>query len=935
MFTRRTSQALAVLSSAIICAVGSLAFVDVGTAAAGTGPGASGNTITDAAQAQTPFSAGTFDSGQPIDVVVPANSVLTPGATIFILECAAPNGVDPTTINSCDGNTNYGGGTISVNSDGSIDVINTLTGSGDAYNIYALPDHYTFRESPSSTPKCGLGSANECVLYIGQGGGGDIGLSAPHFFSQAFQVHTDPTDSGTLNPGDGTFPADAAPAITSAAGYTFTQGNSPNFTVTATGYPAPTFSDGGGSLDGLTLNATTGVLSGTPTTTGTFTSTITASNGVTPAATQAFSLTVNTSAVAPTITSASSTTFSTGSAGTFTVTATGTPAPTFSETGTLPSGVTLNSTSGVLSGTPAAGTAGSYPITITASNGVTPAATQAFTLNVGPGTNGETVPNAAQAQSPFSPGTFDSGQPIDVVVPPNHLLTPGATLYVLECAAPHGVDPTTINSCDGNTSYGGGSINVNSDGSVDVMNSSTVSGDPYTLFALPDHYLLRENPNGAPKCGLGSANECVLYIGQGGGNDIGLSAPHVFSQPFQVHTDPTDSGTLNPGDGTFPADAAPSITSASSTTFSTGTAGSFTVTGTGYPPITSFTETGTLPSGVTLNASTGVLSGTTTMLGVFNITITASNGVTPAATQAFTLNVGPGTNGQTIPNAAQAQSPFSPGTFDSGQPIDVVVPPNHLLTPGATLYVLECAAPHGVDPTTINSCDGNTSYGGGSINVNSDGSVDVMNSSTVSGDPYTLFALPDHYLLRENPNGAPKCGLGSANECVLYIGQGGGNDIGLSAPHVFSQPFQVHTDPTDSGTLNPGDGTFPADAAPSITSASSTTFSTGTAGSFTVTGTGYPPITSFTETGTLPSGVTLNASTGVLSGTTTTWVCSTSPSPPPTGSPRQPPRPSPSTWARAPTVRPSPTLPRHRVRSARAPSTAASRSTWWCRPTTC
>jgi hypothetical protein len=85
---------------------------------------------------------------------------------------------------------------------------------------------------------------------------------------------------------------------------------------------------------------------------------------------------------APAFTSATSTTFTVNSAGTFTVTATGVPAPTFSFTGSLPSGVTLNSTTGVLSGTPAFGTAGTYPITITAQNGVTPNATQNFTLTV-------------------------------------------------------------------------------------------------------------------------------------------------------------------------------------------------------------------------------------------------------------------------------------------------------------------------------------------------------------------------------------------------------------------------------------------------------------------------------------------------------------------------------------------------------------------------
>jgi hypothetical protein len=88
---------------------------------------------------------------------------------------------------------------------------------------------------------------------------------------------------------------------------------------------------------------------------------------------------------APAITSATGTTFTVGSSGTFTVTTTGTPYPTISETGALPSGITFidngNGTA-TLSGTPAVGTGGSYPFTITASNGVGTNATQNFTLTV-------------------------------------------------------------------------------------------------------------------------------------------------------------------------------------------------------------------------------------------------------------------------------------------------------------------------------------------------------------------------------------------------------------------------------------------------------------------------------------------------------------------------------------------------------------------------
>jgi hypothetical protein len=56
------------------------------------------------------------------------------------------------------------------------------------------------------------------------------------------------------------------------------------------------------------------------------------------------------------------------------------PAPTFTvTTGTLPTGLAL-SPAGLLSGTPASGTAGSYPVVVTAANGLEPPATESFTL---------------------------------------------------------------------------------------------------------------------------------------------------------------------------------------------------------------------------------------------------------------------------------------------------------------------------------------------------------------------------------------------------------------------------------------------------------------------------------------------------------------------------------------------------------------------------
>lgn len=83
---------------------------------------------------------------------------------------------------------------------------------------------------------------------------------------------------------------------------------------------------------------------------------------------------------APMITSATSVTFTEGIASSFTVTGTGTPIPTLSEVGALPTGVAFSG--GKLTGTPALGTSGTFDITITAKNGVSPDASQSFVLTI-------------------------------------------------------------------------------------------------------------------------------------------------------------------------------------------------------------------------------------------------------------------------------------------------------------------------------------------------------------------------------------------------------------------------------------------------------------------------------------------------------------------------------------------------------------------------
>ena len=88
-------------------------------------------------------------------------------------------------------------------------------------------------------------------------------------------------------------PANQAPVITDGPPPTSaTVGTAYSFTYTASGYPAPTYSLTAGNLPtGLSLSSA-GVISGTPSADGTFTGTVTATNGVGAGATQNFSITI-------------------------------------------------------------------------------------------------------------------------------------------------------------------------------------------------------------------------------------------------------------------------------------------------------------------------------------------------------------------------------------------------------------------------------------------------------------------------------------------------------------------------------------------------------------------------------------------------------------------------------------------------------------------
>ena len=146
-------------------------------------------------------------------------------------------------------------------------------------------------------------------------------------------------------------------------------------TVTATGGIAPyTFTLSNGALPtGLILNSTTGIISGTPTTAGTFTFTITATDANNCPGSRTYTIVIPVVAVCPFIT-VNPPTLPAPVFGQFysqTITATGGVTPyTFTvSAGALPSGLTLNATTGVISGIPTSIGPFSFVITATDANG--------------------------------------------------------------------------------------------------------------------------------------------------------------------------------------------------------------------------------------------------------------------------------------------------------------------------------------------------------------------------------------------------------------------------------------------------------------------------------------------------------------------------------------------------------------------------------------
>ena len=409
-----------------------------------------------------------------------------------------------------------------------------------------LPEGVTFTDNEdgtatlAGTPAAGTAAGSPYVFNITVA----TSTNVPPDAVQSFTLIILPGSGGGTN---------VAPAFTSAAATSGTEGQPLSFAISTSGSPLPTVTQAGALPSGVYfsfLGNGVAVLTGTPVsgTHGSYPLTFTATNSA-GSVSQSFTLTVNPSSqTAPAITSANSADFKVGVAGSFTVIATGTPTPTLSMWGTLPGGVNFvdnGNGTGTLGGTPTI--SGNFPISINATNSVS-SVSQNFTLRVA----------AANPNLSVSPSSLSFAYTINGAVPSAQSISVGSSGSALSYTA-SASGGTWLSASGSSTTPGSVSVSVNAstlaagtyNGTVTIT-SSGAANSPQTVAVS-----LTVNP--APTLNVSPSALSFTYT-IGDSNPAAQSIAVSSSGSALSYTVSKDAGWLSAvGGGTTPGSISVSV----------------------------------------------------------------------------------------------------------------------------------------------------------------------------------------------------------------------------------------------------------------------------------------------------------------------------------------------------------------------------------------
>jgi Putative Ig domain len=426
--------------------------------------------------------------------------------------------------------------------------------------------------------------------------------------------------------------------------------NSPyNLALSTTGGSAPyTWSISSGTLpSGIALDANAGLLSGTPTTTGVANFTVQVTDSSNPARTgsQAYAITVNGVLTFVTSTlpngtqgvSYSTTPSTVGGATPFTWTI---------ASGSLPAGLSLNSSSGAITGTPSA--AGSFSVGLQITDSSVPPQTAKLFTGV--------VIDPALA---VSTTTLASGA---VAVPYSASLASTGGVNPLTWSVSAGAVPPGVNLSSAGVISGTPTAAGNSSFTVQVTDSANPPRTASAALTLTVNAHFTVQPSATPNGTVGLAYTFSPAISGG-------TAPYVWSVASgslppglslnpgtgAVFGTPSSSGSfsfvLQVTDSSSPAETATdpagivvyaplAVSSQTLPTAAVNSSYSATLTASNAVSATTWAITaGSLPAGLSLNMSTGLIGGSSSATGTVNFTVQVTDSAVPPRTASLPLSI--------------------------------------------------------------------------------------------------------------------------------------------------------------------------------------------------------------------------------------------------------------------------------------------------------
>lgn len=461
-----------------------------------------------------------------------------------------------------------------------------------------------------------------------------------------------------------------------------------SFTFTATGgTPAYTWAITSGTVPNMTLNADTGVLSGTPLTSGVFQITVTVTDSMGQGTPKIFIVPINSGPL-------EITTFNMLPSGTVgapystTLQAQGGAGPRTWSTagGTVPPGLAFNS-AGVLSGIPTL--AGRFSFEARVQDAFSSQATKTMdVLMIGCPTGNAVagIPYASAVQigpvSQFNHFFISSGSL------PNGLTLNENTGAVIGTPSQPGVFPITYEITDGfseSTWYASCSMTVAASFTLACPANSGNVGVPYSSAIVPAGGFPPYSNYGLA-LGSGPLPNGLTLNGSTGALTGTPTQQGTFPVTFTVrdslnHTT-TSNCSINIGPPTLSL-ACPADSGTVSLAYSSGLAAA-----NGVPPYSNFqVQSGTLPPGLSLNAANGALTGNPTQSGAFPILFSVRDSTNTTATANCSINIAPPPPSLACPaTTAQVNTPYQSALVPSGvSPFTGFAVSSGNLPPGLTL----------------------------------------------------------------------------------------------------------------------------------------------------------------------------------------------------------------------------------------------------------